>query len=446
MQTVEQSSIEWDWNISPNKQGRQVVDMEIDILWKSTKAGQMDISLPIWRAHVFIQVNQAFLDVSQFTIPTLLGFFSGLGLTIPWLWEQIEKIVEERKKKSAQKKPVSKEISRRRVINELGWTALLVALGGVSMWIRSSIVISSSISVGKLLHAFKLTASVSQVGWSSDGSRIAAGSFDRTVRVWEATSGHNILVYRGHSDSVSTIAWSPDGRYIASGSSDRTVRVWEATSGHDVFVYKGHSQVVNAVAWSPDGRYIVSGSFDKTVQVWEAATGHNVITYNGHSDSINSVTWSPDGRYVASGSTDTTVQIWEAASGNYIRSYNGHAEEVITVAWSSNGSRIASADTASLQVWDAMSGNNFLTYYSYNFIHEVAWSPDNNSLACSNGSSLISGGGNANTVQIWDVGNSSVLFTYRGHSADVITVVWSPDGRRVGSGGFDNTVQIWEAH
>jgi len=66
------------------------------------------------------------------------------------------------------------------------------------------------------------------------------------------------------------VAWSPDGQRIASGSDDGTVQVWNATDGGHVSTYQGHSSTVHAVAWSPDGKRIVSGSGDKTVQVWEA--------------------------------------------------------------------------------------------------------------------------------------------------------------------------------
>jgi WD40 repeat protein len=69
---------------------------------------------------------------------------------------------------------------------------------------------------------------------------------------------------------VRLVAWSPDGQRIASGSLDNTVQVWNASDGSRVFTYKGHSDDVLSVAWSPDGQRIASGSSDKTVQVWQA--------------------------------------------------------------------------------------------------------------------------------------------------------------------------------
>lgn len=90
----------------------------------------------------------------------------------------------------------------------------------------------------------------------------------------------NHFTYRGHSDYVSGVAWSPDGKRIASGSADGLVEVWEALTGGHVYTYRGHAdyywshwtsnQAVNSLAWSPDGKEIASGSSDNTVQVWQA--------------------------------------------------------------------------------------------------------------------------------------------------------------------------------
>ncbi len=96
---------------------------------------------------------------------------------------------------------------------------------------------------------------------------------DKTVQVWEVSSGRLLRTYSGHSDLVWTLAWSPDGSRIASGSWDKTVQVWEVSSGRLLRTYSGHSDWVYTLAWSPDGSRIASGSDDKTVQVWEVSSG-----------------------------------------------------------------------------------------------------------------------------------------------------------------------------
>ncbi len=86
-----------------------------------------------------------------------------------------------------------------------------------------------------------------------------------------------LYTYHGHSGAVYAVAWNPvwgtgipNGKRIASGSNDGTVQVWDAADGGHVFTYHSHSDVVEAVAWSPDNKRIASASDDNTVQVWVA--------------------------------------------------------------------------------------------------------------------------------------------------------------------------------
>ena len=76
------------------------------------------------------------------------------------------------------------------------------------------------------------------VAWSPDGKRIASGGGDGLVQIWDALTGEHVYTYRGHADyypghftsgkAVNSVAWSPDGKRIASGSDDMTVQVWQA--------------------------------------------------------------------------------------------------------------------------------------------------------------------------------------------------------------------------
>ena len=57
----------------------------------------------------------------------------------------------------------------------------------------------------------------------------------------------------GHSNYVMSVSYSPDGTKVASGSEDRTVKLWDVTSGECLQTLEGHSHVVNTVSFSPDG-------------------------------------------------------------------------------------------------------------------------------------------------------------------------------------------------
>ncbi len=346
--------------------------------------------------------------------------------------------------------PPHRGISRRTVVVGLAGLAVVGVGGGGLLWLARSqqptappTSVSTStptpLSVGTTLYTYRgHSGIVDTVAWSSDGKRIASGSYDRTVQVWDATDGGHVYIYRGHADVVNAVAWSPNGKRIASASSDRTVQVWNAADGSNAYTYEGHTSTVYAVAWSPDGKRIASGSDDQTVQVWDAVTGNRIYTYSGHSASVRAVTWSPDGKRIASsGSFDQTVQVWDATDGGHVYTYRGHAAVVNAVAWSPDGKRIASgSDDRTVQVWDAANGSHVYTYEGHtSTVYAVAWSPDGTHIAS---------GSDDGMVKVWDATTRGYVFTYSGHTGPINAVAWSPDGKRIASGSGDQTVQVWQ--
>ncbi|MBP6839938.1 MAG: protein kinase [Kofleriaceae bacterium] len=105
------------------------------------------------------------------------------------------------------------------------------------------------------------------VAVSKDGRRLAAAMPDRSIRVWDASTGAAVTTLRGHSDLVMAVAWSEDGR-LASGSYDRTARVWDVATGRSR-VLRGHGRAVSAVQWEPGDLHLLTGAHDGTLRRWE---------------------------------------------------------------------------------------------------------------------------------------------------------------------------------
>jgi WD40 repeat protein len=139
---------------------------------------------------------------------------------------------------------------------------------------------------------------VNVVAFSPDGRLIVWGSGDHTVLIWDAATGAERRVLRGHSSSVNAVAFSSDGRLIALGFDDETIRVWDAATGAERRVLQGHSHWVNAVAFSPDGRLIASGSHDETIRVWDAATGAEQCVLQGRKATLRFLSFSSCGKHL----------------------------------------------------------------------------------------------------------------------------------------------------
>ncbi|KIK36383.1 hypothetical protein CY34DRAFT_811336, partial [Suillus luteus UH-Slu-Lm8-n1] len=295
---------------------------------------------------------------------------------------------------------------------DVNWTAVLTVINGHTDYVRS-------------------------VAFSPDGTRIATGSYDRTVRLWDAATGQPVgEPLLGHTSVVTSVSFSPDGTRIVSGSFDETVRLWDVATRQPIGEpLLGHTESVNSVAFSRSGSRIVTGSRDKTVRLWNAATRQPVDEpLRGHTDSVNSVSFSPDETRIISGSDDNTVRLWDVATGQPAgEPLEGHTYPVISVSFSPDGTRIASSS------WDVVMGKLVREPLEdhADYIGSVSFSPD--------GSRIVTGSASG-TVQLWDVATGQpVGEPLLGHTNFVTSVSFSPDGTRIVSGSEDHTVRVWDA-
>ncbi|KAH8761866.1 hypothetical protein F5882DRAFT_431506 [Hyaloscypha sp. PMI_1271] len=312
---------------------------------------------------------------------------------------------------------------------ELSWNAVLQTLEGHSNLVQS-------------------------VAFSHDARLLASASDDKTVKVWDTTTGALQQTLEGHSSSVSSVAFSHDSRLLASASDDNTVKVWDIAIGTLQQTLEGHSSLVSSVAFSHESKLLVSASWDKTVKVWNAATGVLQQTLEGHSSWVNSVAFSHDSKLLVSASSDNTVKqtleghsasndetvkVWDIAiaKATLQQTLEGHNDWVRSIAFSHNSKLLASAvDDCTVKVWHAATGILRQTLKGHS-----GWL---RSVAFSHNSKLLASASNDGTVKVWDVATGILQQTLDDDSV-VRSVAFSHDSKLLASASYDKTVKVWNA-
>ncbi|CUA74848.1 putative WD repeat-containing protein alr3466 [Nostoc sp, PCC 7120] [Rhizoctonia solani] len=242
---------------------------------------------------------------------------------------------------------------------------------------------------------------------------------------------------------VYCVACSPNGKLIAAGTDDWRILIWDAvTLQMTIDPIQGHKDRVQAIAFSPDGTHICSGSYDKTICVWDPQSGELLAgPVGGYTGPVCAVSYAPDGQWLASGSLSGIVCIWSTVTWEQkvspLRPAGERPEVVYSVIFSPNGAIIATIFGSRIYLWDPFSGQMIgeLLNGHTDDIGSLAFLPD--------GKHLISGSYDC-TICIWDVGSGQLTFgPFKEHTDGVCDIRLSPDARSFISVGDDDTVRIW---
>jgi len=191
--------------------------------------------------------------------------------------------------------------------------------------------------------------------FSPDGSRLAIGGTDNSIRVIEVAGGREPLRIDQHADWVMAVAWNHDGSQLASASRDRSARLFNAKTGAIEHSYLGHNAGVSAVAFSPDGRTVYSAGRDKKIHAWAAKDAQKISEITGFDDDILRLV-------VAGGSvwtcgSDKQLRQHALQGASLVRAYSGHADWVYSVAVHPATKRVATGSHDSrVRMWNSDDG------------------------------------------------------------------------------------------
>ena len=302
-------------------------------------------------------------------------------------------------------------------------------------------------------------------------NKIAIGWGDGKIQVWDPKTGEALLTLDEHARPVDmsddpevfafmwegpqilALAFSPDRTRLASGSKDKTVRLWDINT-HESMTLQKHTGWPNVLAFSPNGKMLASGSVDKTVQLWDTTTGEPLATLTGHVNGITALAFSPDSTTLASASADGAIRFWRAETGDPLSPHiTGYTESIRTATFSQESSTLVSvAFNGEITFWNLKIPQKSTVHTAghQDWLATLAFSPDGTKLASVRafGNVIFRPGFNhaiwsaGSSIRLTDVSTGIELATL----TDVKTpsrLTFSPDGKTVAFDSEAKKIHLW---
>ena len=297
--------------------------------------------------------------------------------------------------------------------------------------------------------------------------KIAIGSADGKIQLWDTKTGRQLSTLKGHGRSagmwdghqILALAFSPDGTKLASGSKDNTIRLWDSNYNEWITLQKKHTGYglapwTNVVAFSPNGKMLASGSTNKTVQLWDTTTGEPLATLTGHVNGITALAFSPDGTTLASASADGAIRFWQTETGAPLPSHiTGHIASVRAATFFEESSTLVSvAFNGEIAFWNLNTPQKSTVHTAghRDWLATLAFSPDGTKLASVNAWGNVIFNADFNDA-FWSAG-SSIRLTDVSTGIELATLTdiktpshltFSPDGKTVAYSSEAKTIHLW---
>lgn len=243
-------------------------------------------------------------------------------------------------------------------------------------------------------------------------------------------------VWKNPSGDVFAAVFRGDDEELVTGDADGMLRWWNPAEGTLLASQQAHEADLNVVTLSPDHRWLVTASDDGRVRLWDAATRTIERELWATNEPVLSAKFSPDGAYFATVGSWGPVRLWQTRGWQPLGELSAWDEGENAIDISSQGQLAVGNQAGEILLWDVPTrqlvrslrprGDSVVT---------LDFSPDGRRLAS---------GGSDRTVEIRDVASGQLLRSLVGHRDRIEQVVFSPDGTQLASASKDSTARLWQ--
>ncbi|MFW9779706.1 MAG: hypothetical protein ACFFE8_12700 [Candidatus Heimdallarchaeota archaeon] len=347
----------------------------------------------------------------------------------------------------------------------------------------------------ELVHTFSAqgTETVRTLDFSPDGTLVALGVWDGNVRIWNLTSGTEIiespLSHDLSTGILVSVKFSPQGTTLVSAAGDdvvgtREIKFWDTTTWENfhtiilerdapflAFTPSGdilavgsyeqgvdfrkaarsqvqfqrlihHTSPVTSLAFGSNGLILVSTDSNSNIQFWNVSNQQTLVNFTGSPPTVlgTSVALSAGRQWLVSGSSDNIIRFWNISNGQLQYSLTGHETSVLSVAFSPNGQWLASGDDKGMiKLWNVTNPTNFTVHFNltghFSAVTSIQFSPD---------SRLLASGSAQSSILVWNLTTGKTIASLLGHKNRITSMVFAPDGKSLVSASWDGTAKIWD--
>ncbi len=320
--------------------------------------------------------------------------------------------------------------SRRFLVASALFIAMLVLSGGLSGQFQAPDVVA-------VLKGHQDT--VDAVAVSPDGSLIATGSFDQSIRLWDAKTGKEVRAYagqQGHRGQVLSVAFSPKGDLLASGGADNSAKIWDVPAGVPGKTF-ALSNLATSVAVSGDGKTFAVASTDGVIKLFPQGEEKGALTLTGHVGSITGIGFTQNNQFLISAGTDRTIRFWSAKDGKEAGSYGLATADITGLAVNPNNQAVYTTSTDGvLRFWQVPPPNAPKEApAAKDEITSLYVTPD--------GAAVLYASADK-TATLVTVSNGNVVETYSGAKAAIAAIAMAPGQQDIAAGCADGSLIVWD--